>query len=78
MAALEELKREVEETKTVINSAITLIGGLAQRLRDILTGGGATEEELQELIDDLDADQADLAAAIVSGTVAEDEPDEGE
>lgn len=78
MAALEELKREVEETKTVINSAITLIGGLAQRLRDILTGGGATEEELQELIDDLDADQASLAEAIASGTVAEDEPDEGE
>ena len=78
MAALEELKREVEETKTVINSAITLIGGLAQRLRDILTGGGATEEELQELIDDLDTEQASLAEAIASGTVAEDEPDEGE
>lgn len=66
MSALDDLKREVEETKTVVDSAITLLGNLSQYIRDNVNNADA----LTELANDLDGKQAELAAAIEANTVA--------
>ena len=72
MDELARLTTEVAETKTVVDSAITLLGGLAQQIRD-LKGQPAA---LAALADKLDAQQAALAAAIVANTPGPDpEPD---
>lgn len=70
-AALERLKTEVAETKTVAESAVALIGGLAQQIRDAIED----EDALNELADSLDADQAELSAAITANTPASPEPE---
>lgn len=61
-AALERLQREVEETRGVANSAVALLNGLGQYIRDNVSDQNA----LNELADKLDADQAALAASIAA------------
>jgi len=61
---LERLQQEVAETKTVIDSAIVLLGQLADLIRQNATSPAA----LNALADDLDAKQAQLAAAITANT----------
>jgi len=61
---LDRLTKEVAETKTVIDSAITLLGQLAQLIRD--NAGNPTA--LNALADDLDAKQNELAKAITDNT----------
>ena len=61
---LARLQTEVAEIGGVVDSAITLIGGLAQQIRD-LSGEPAA---LNALADDLDAKAALLAAAVVANT----------
>lgn len=61
---LARLQTEVEEIGGVVDSAITLIGGLAQQIRD-LSGEPAA---LNALADDLDAKAALLAAAVVANS----------
>ena len=61
---LARLQTEVEEIGGVVDSAITLIGGLAKQIRD-LSGEPAA---LKALADDLDAKAALLAAAVVANT----------
>lgn len=63
-AELDRLTTEVTETATVIDSAIVLIGGLAQQIRDLQNDPAA----LSALADSLDAKQAELAAAVAAGT----------
>lgn len=70
--ALEDLQREVEEATAVSQSAVTLIGGLAQQIRDLKDDPA----KLEELANKLDASSNALAAAVAANTVAEDEPDE--
>lgn len=70
MAAIDDLKREVQESRTVTQSAVALLQGLRQRLDDALASGN-TEADIRAVIDDLDAQQADLAAAITANTPAE-------
>jgi hypothetical protein len=64
-AELERLTAEVTETKTAIDSAITLITGLAERIRQLQNDPVA----LTALADELDAKQAELAAAVAANTL---------
>ncbi len=66
-AALDRLTTEVAETKTAIDSALALITGLAQQIRDIATDPVA----LNALADELDAKQAEIAAAVEANMPAE-------
>ena len=66
--AFERLKTEVTETRTVAASAVALIGGLAERLREL--ADAPTSEEIAALADELDAAQNDLASAITANTPA--------
>lgn len=76
MAALDNLKREVQEQGTVIASAMSLIALLKRKIDEALAGGNA-EESLQALADELDARQQELAQAVAANTPAEGEtPDQ--
>lgn len=63
---LDRLKASTAAIKTVADSAVTLINGLAQQIRDNATDPAA----LNALADELDADQAELAAAVSANTPA--------
>lgn len=71
MSVIDDLRREVRETETVIGSAIALIGSLATRLRNAVANGNMAE--IEDLAADLDRQQNALANAVAAGTVAEDE-----
>jgi hypothetical protein len=62
--SLERLGREVEEQGDVVQSAATLIEGLAQQIRD----ANGDEDKLNQLADKLDAQQQQLAQAIAANT----------
>lgn len=66
MAALDNLRREVEEQRTITQSAISLIEGLKTRLDEAIASNDM--EEVQRLADELDAQQTSLAAAITANT----------
>lgn len=70
--ALDRIKQEVAENRTVVDSAITLISGLAQQIRDAIDD----PEELNALADQLDAQQADLGAAVTANTSEAPAPEE--
>lgn len=63
-AQLDALKAEVEETKTVAASAVTLLNGLSQQILDLKNDPAA----LEQLAADLDASNAALAAAVEANT----------
>lgn len=63
--AMENLVREVSETKGVIASAKALMNSLATRLRS----NAGDPAAIQALADELDAEQAALAQAITDNTV---------
>lgn len=69
-AAVERLAREVQELTTVNESAIALIEGLAQEIRD----AAGDEARLNELADSLDAQTTRLADAVDANTEAPEEP----
>lgn len=73
MAPIDDLRREIAETKTVLGSVKVLLANLAQRLRDAL-GRPNSDAEIAALAAELDAEQASLAQAITDNTVAENEP----
>ena len=75
MAALENLRTEVGETKTVMGSAVTLLDGLNQKLKDAIASGDPAQ--IQALSDELDASTNQLAEAITRNTPAEGEPTPG-
>lgn len=66
-AALDRLTREVSETKEVAASAVAMIEGLAQQIRDLKDDPAA----LEALANELDASQAALAAAVAANTPSE-------
>lgn len=68
---LVRLQAEVEENTEVIGSAVTLIGGLAQQIRDLQDDPAA----LAALADQLDAQTASLAAAVAANTTQPAEPE---
>ena len=63
-AQLDTLTREVAETKTVVDSAIELLNGLAQMIRDLKDDPA----KLEALAADLDSHQRDLANAVAANT----------
>ena len=69
-AELDRLTQEVSETKTVMQSAAVLLGGLSDRIRELKTDPAA----LTALADELDGQQAELSAAIAANTPAEEPP----
>jgi small-conductance mechanosensitive channel len=73
MADLQALTQEVSETRTVMESAKTLILGLKQKLDE----AGTDPVKLEELRQSLDQGGNDLAAAIEANTPAEGETPEG-
>lgn len=64
MADLSALTAEVQENSDVVASAVTLLGGLSQQIRDLATDPAA----LQELADTLDASTQALADAVAANT----------
>lgn len=66
-AELDRLTTEVSEIKTVADSAITLLDGLAEQIR-MLKDDPA---RLAALADELDGKATDLAAAVTRNTPAE-------
>ncbi len=63
---LDRLTTEVTENADVIASAVTLINGLSQQIRDLQNDPAA----LAALADKLDAQSNDLAAAVTANTPA--------
>lgn len=63
-AALDRLTTEVSETRGAVNSAVTLIQGLAQQIRDLKEDPVA----LEALANDLDQQQTEIAAAVAANT----------
>lgn len=72
MAALDDLRREVEEAKTVGASAIALLNGLTAKLSEAVASGNMEEVEklAKELSDSTDA----LAAGVSANTPSEPAP----
>lgn len=64
MATMDNITREVSETKTVVDSAIVLINGIADRIRE----AGVDAVKLEALSADLDAKTNELAAAVAANT----------
>jgi hypothetical protein len=62
--SLERITKEVEEQGDVVQSAATLIEGLAQQIRD----AAGDEDKLNQLADKLDAQQQQLAQAVAANT----------
>jgi len=65
---LNELKTEVAETRTAVDSAIVFIKGLKDLLDAAIASGDPAE--LKKLSDELNAQQTALAEAIVTNTPA--------
>lgn len=72
MAALDNLKREVQETKTINASVIALLQGLKAKLDEALANDD--QEAIQALADSLDVEQQGLAAAVSANTPQEPAP----
>jgi hypothetical protein len=76
---LDNLEQEIHQNTDVVQSAIVLLGSLSQQIKD----AGADPVKLQELTDALDANTANLAAAVAANTEtpapapAPDEPAQG-
>lgn len=66
MAALDELTKEVEETNTVVDSAVALLKGLKEKL----DAAGTDPVKLKALSDQLDKKTNELAAAVEANTPA--------
>lgn len=66
MATLDRLTQEVAETSTAIDSALALITGLAEQIRQL----EPTQEALDSFADELDAKQQEIAAAVAANTPA--------
>jgi hypothetical protein len=66
--AIEDLVREVEETRSVTDSAIALIQGLKAQLDAAIAANDMSA--VRAAVDALDAKQAELAAAITANTPA--------
>ena len=71
---LADLIREVAESRSVTESAVTFIAGLKTKIEELAAAGLKNEEleaQLAQLSAELDAQQKNLAAALVTGTVAD-------
>src|SRR5215831_8895164 len=65
---LDALNAEVAQNTDVTNSAITLLNGLSQQLKDALAAGDPAA--IQAVVDQLDANTQSLADAVTANTPA--------
>ncbi|MBS1803542.1 MAG: hypothetical protein JST28_09245 [Acidobacteria bacterium] len=72
MADLAQLETSVANETTVEQSAIALLNGLSQQLKDALASGDPAR--IQAIIDHVDANSAALAAAVTANTPATTAP----
>lgn len=63
------VKREVTESRSIVQSIVLFISGLSEKLR----AAKGNQAELDALADELDDQQAELARAIVSNTDSEED-----
>lgn len=68
MATLADLKAKVEAEHTVEQSAVTLLQQIAQMLKDAQAANDPAK--IQEIVDMLDANTAELSAAVTANTPA--------
>jgi hypothetical protein len=76
-AALDRLKAEIAENKTVTQSVLTLVQSISGQLRELsekVAAGEAAEAEIAALADELDASTNQLASAVTANTPVADEP----
>jgi hypothetical protein len=66
--AIDDLVREVQESRTVQGSAIALLQGLKAQLDEAVNSGDM--DKVRQAVADLDAGQQELAAAITANTPA--------
>ena len=67
MATIQDVLREVQETKGVTQSALAFIQGLKDQIQQLIdAGAGATPEQLQTVVDELNTNEQALAAAITT------------
>lgn len=66
MATIADLQAEVAKVKTVEASAVALLKGLSQQLKDALAANDPAA--IQAVIEDLDTGTNDLAAAVTENT----------
>lgn len=70
-AELDALKSQVASNSSVVDSAVTLINGIAARIDAAVAGAGAVDKQaLVDLSAELKAKDAALAAAVAANTVA--------
>lgn len=82
MSIIDDIKREVRESNSVIESAVTLIGSLITQLREGISSDN--KAALEDLVAELDRQQNALANAVAANTdvegtedtLDEDAPDE--
>jgi uncharacterized protein YoxC len=60
------LVTEVQETKAGIDSALVFIQGLKEQIQTLIDAGAVTPAQLQDLANQLDQKQQEIAAAIVA------------
>ncbi len=65
-ASLDRLTTEVAETKSAVDSVLTLVDGLADQIRALKDDPA----KLEELANELDAKQAEIAAKVLENTPA--------
>lgn len=68
MATLTDIQNDVASESTVIASATALLAGLSQQLKDALAANDPAA--IQAVIDGIDANKANLSAAIAANTPA--------
>lgn len=66
---LDHLTKAVTELKTVTQSAEALLTGISTQLRDALSSSNPSAT-IAQIADDIDADKAQLAAAVAANTPA--------
>ena len=67
MATVMDMKAAVEQDTSVTNSAVILIQSLAAKIQELINQG-ADPAALQALVDELNANNATLAAAVAANT----------
>lgn len=69
MSIIDDIKREVRESNSVIESAVTLIGSLITQLREGISSNN--KAALEDLVAELDRQQNALANAVAANTDVE-------
>jgi ABC-type transporter Mla subunit MlaD len=70
MASFSDVQDAISAQTSVEGGIVTLLQSLAGQLRAQANAGGATPEQLQTLVDEINANTGTLSAAVVANTPA--------